>query len=465
MLREKVRSFQRFCLVSDVLWISLSWLGAYWLRFLSGWIPVYFGTPAIDVYLAYLPVVLLVWIVALVNTGVYSTDRWWNLTREWGTLFRGSVVAMVLLVCVNYLSMKAEISRLFYLCFGCLSLGSLSFNRLLFRSILKRIAPRRTNPHRVLLVGNNAYASLFCQKVHQHPEVGLSIQGMLSEDEPSLVSDGSPVLGQYRNLRDVVLKERIHIVVFALTMEETGQIKSLLSAVQDLPVDMQVLPDVFSVMPLRPGVEDFGGIPLVQIRTSPQQGLSRLGKRSMDILLSLVGLLLLSPLLILIVALIRFTSPGPVLYRQVRMGFDDKEFSMIKFRTMKVGAEPENQAVWSRTLDPRRTRLGILLRKYSLDEIPQLWNVMKGEMSMVGPRPERPEFIQDFCKRIPSYMLRYKVKSGLTGLAQVQGWRGATSLEKRIECDIQYIQNWTMSLDLKILWRTLWRGFINRAEG
>jgi len=465
LLREKVRFFQRFCLVLDLCWVSLSWLGAYWLRFLSGWIPVYFGTPPIEVYLAHLPVVLLVWLVALLNSGVYRANKWWSLNREWGGLLRGSVVAMVLLVCVTYFSTKAEISRIFYFCFGCICFCSLLLNRLLIRTILRRLIPGGGDLQRILLVGENSFARIFEQNVRRHPEVGLSIRGMLLPQESSHGSRKIPVLGRYTDLRQVLLQEKIDNVIFALTMEETGQLQSLLCAIQDLPVDVQVIPDVFSIMPLRPGVEDFGGVPLVQIRTSPHLGPSRLAKRTLDIVFSLASLLLLSPVMSLIALLIKLTSPGPSFYRQIRMGFDGKEFCMLKFRTMHVGAEPESRAVWSQRLDPRRTRLGVFLRKYSLDEIPQLWNVLKGEMSLVGPRPERPEFIQEFCKRVPFYMLRYKVKSGLTGLAQVQGWRGATSLEKRIECDIQYIQRWTMSLDLKILWRTIWKGFINRAEG
>jgi len=465
LLREKIRFFQRFCLFLDLFWIAISWFGAYWLRFLSGWVPVYFGTPPVGVYLAHLPLVLLVWLVALLNTGVYRSDRWWSLNREWGALLRGSIVAMVLLVCVTYLSTKAEISRIFYFCFGCFGFCSLWLNRMLLRAVLRRLVPGGGDPQRILLVGENSFTPLFDQNVRLHPEVGLSVRGMLLPEGSSPVSRGVPVLGTYADLREVLLGEKIDIVVFALTMEETGRIHSLLFTIQDLPVDVQVIPDVFSILPLRPGVEVFGGIPLVQIRTSPHLGLSRLGKRSLDIGVSLATLLLLSPVMALVALLIRLTSPGPAFYRQVRMGFDKKEFHMLKFRTMHLGAEPEGRAIWSQQLDPRRTRLGVLMRKYSLDEIPQFWNVLKGEMSLVGPRPERPEFIQEFCSRIPFYMLRYKVKSGLTGLAQVQGWRGATSLEKRIECDIQYIQNWTMSMDLKILWRTLWKGFINRAEG
>jgi exopolysaccharide biosynthesis polyprenyl glycosylphosphotransferase len=229
-------------------------------------------------------------------------------------------------------------------------------------------------------------------------------------------------------------------------------------------VDILVIPDVFPIMPLHPGIEEFEGIPLVRVRGSPQQGAARLEKRIVDLVLSGIAIVLLAPVFLAIALAIKLTSPGPVLYRQIRLGMDGREFSLVKFRTMRDDAEKKNEPVWSVRKDPRRTRLGVFLRKYSLDELPQLWNVLKGDMSLVGPRPERPEFIREFQKQIPAYILRQKVKSGLTGLAQVQGWRGSTSLEKRVECDIQYIEGWSLGLDLKILWLTLWKGFVNKAE-
>ncbi|MEW6443997.1 MAG: undecaprenyl-phosphate glucose phosphotransferase [bacterium] len=467
MLRQKVQLFQRSMLLSDMLWVSLSWMGAYWLRFLSDWIPVYFGTPGFGTYLTHLPLVLVVWLVAFINSGVYRTDRWWSVPRELRSLFRGTMVAMVLLIFVTYFSTKAEISRIFYVCFGCLAVSTLSMNRIVLRPLIKRISRSAAAAKRVLLVGANAMVPVFRERVRRHPEMGLNVIGRVLPETPSCRSfeEGLPVLGSFSDLRRIVLEEKIDLVVFALTLDQSGQITNLLSAVQDLTADIHVIPDLFPIMPLRAGVEDFGGIPLIRLRASPQQGISKWEKRVLDLLVSGLALALLCPALALMALLVKCTSPGPVLYRQVRVGFDGKKFTMFKFRTMRVSAELGNRPVWSQRVDPRRTRLGAFLRRYSLDEIPQIWNVLKGDMSLVGPRPERPEFVQDFCKIVPSYMLRHKVKSGLTGLAQVRGWRGATSLEKRIECDIEYMEHWSMALDLKILWRTLWKGFINRAEG
>jgi exopolysaccharide biosynthesis polyprenyl glycosylphosphotransferase len=203
-------------------------------------------------------------------------------------------------------------------------------------------------------------------------------------------------------------------------------------------------------------------MPVVRLNDSPMIGLAALAKRATDVVCSFILLLALSPLLLLIAAVVKLTSAGPILYNQERMGLDGRTFSMLKFRSMRVDAEAKTGAVWAQATDARRTRFGTFLRRTSLDELPQLWNVLRGDMSLVGPRPERPVFVRKFRSEIPHYMLRHKVKAGITGWAQVNGWRGNTSLESRIECDLFYIKNWSYVMDLKILTMTLWRGFFSK---
>jgi Undecaprenyl-phosphate glucose phosphotransferase len=464
MLREPFQLFQRFCLLLDVLWIALAWVIAYWIRFSTGWIPIYFGVPPFDVYLAHLPLVLLVWVAALRFGGVYRTDRWWNLSREWKAIVRSSAVAMVLLVSIVYLSTKVELSRIFYVCFLILAFAGLLLIRRIVRALFHRTRRNGSDSRRVLLVGENTFVDSFCENVGRHPETGLMICGQLLAEDQKERRHRLTALGHYSAIRETVLKEKIDVVVFTLPLEHARELKELLNSIDDLAVDILVIPDVFSIMPLHPGIEDFEGTPLIRVRGSPQQGTARLEKRILDVLVSGLAMILLAPAFFVIALLIKATSRGPVFYHQPRLGMDGREFSLVKFRTMRQDAEQESQPVWSIRQDPRRTRLGAFLRKYSLDELPQFWNVLKGEMSLVGPRPERPEFIREFQQQIPAYLLRQKVKSGLTGLAQVRGWRGATSLEKRVECDIQYIEGWSLGLDLKILWLTLWKGFVNRAE-
>lgn len=464
MLRDSFRLFQRFYRLADALWIASAWILAYGIRFKTGWIPVYFGVPSFGAYVSQLPLVVLTWMAALSYGGIYRTERWWNVAGEWKALARSSVIAMLLLVSIIYLSTKMEVSRIFYVCFLALAFGGLVMIRRILRALFRRTRANGSGSRRVLLVGDNAFASPFCEKLERYPETGLSVRGQLLEKEEGEGPARVEVLGDYSAIREVVRREGIQIVVFTLPLEHGSQLKKMLVDIEDLPVDILVVPDELPILPLHPGIEDFGGLPLVRVRASPQQGAARLEKRALDVVVSGMALVLLAPLFLLIALLVKATSPGPVLYRQTRLGMDGREFSLIKFRTMRNNAEREREPVWSIRKDPRRTRLGTFLRRYSLDELPQLWNVLRGDMSLVGPRPERPEFTREFQKSIPAYILRQKVKSGLTGLAQVRGWRGPTSLEKRVECDIQYMEGWSMALDLKILWLTFWKGFVNKAE-
>jgi Undecaprenyl-phosphate glucose phosphotransferase len=227
-------------------------------------------------------------------------------------------------------------------------------------------------------------------------------------------------------------------------------------------VEIKVIPSFYEYVKLHAEAETFEGLPVITLQGSPLHGWNVVLKRGVDLAGAAVALTVLSPIMLCSAAFIKISSSGPVFYRQTRMGLDGRAFEMLKFRSMRVGAETESGPVWAKAGDDRRTLIGKLLRRTSLDELPQFWNVLKGEMSIVGPRPERPEFIQQFRHSIPQYMLRHKMKAGITGWAQVNGWRGNTSLEKRLEYDLYYIEHWSIWFDLKIMWLTLWKGFLHK---
>jgi len=273
---------------------------------------------------------------------------------------------------------------------------------------------------------------------------------------------GLPILGTIDEVEQVVATRQIASLYVALPLEEHEKIKALISFAGREGLDVKVAWDYLTHVALRAGVEDLDGIPVISLAETPIQGWNWVQKRSMDVCLSAALLALVAIPFALIAALIKWTSRGPVFYSQERMGLDGKPFTIYKFRSMYENAEEETGPVWADPDDPRRTALGGILRRLSIDELPQLYNVLKGDMSLVGPRPERPSFVQKFKERIPQYMLRHKVKSGMTGWAQVNGWRGNTSIEKRIEHDLYYIENWTLGLDFKILWLTFWRVFLHR---
>jgi Undecaprenyl-phosphate glucose phosphotransferase len=273
---------------------------------------------------------------------------------------------------------------------------------------------------------------------------------------------GLPLLGTLSEASEILQRERIDQLYVALALDEHVKMVSLVESANREIVDIKVVPDLVQVIALRARLEELDGIPIINIHDVPLKGINNVLKRAIDVVICSIALVGLAPLMLLIAFLIRATSSGPAVFRQERMGLDGKRFHAWKFRSMYDQAERETGPVWAREDDPRCTPLGKLLRKSSLDEIPQLWNVLSGDMSLVGPRPERPFFVEQFKHRIPQYMLRHKVKAGLTGWAQVNGWRGNTSLEKRIEYDLYYIENWSVSLDFKILWLTLLKGFFHK---
>jgi Undecaprenyl-phosphate glucose phosphotransferase len=267
------------------------------------------------------------------------------------------------------------------------------------------------------------------------------------------------VVGVYDDAQRILEANGIDLVMIALPLESIPHLETILKRIGPSTVDIKVVPDIYKFISLRGGIEDFDGLPVITLLDTPLRGWNEVFKRALDVALSAALLVLLAPLFLLIALLVRVSSRGPVFYQQERMSLDGRRFQVWKFRTMREDAELETGPVWATANDPRRTRIGSALRRWSLDELPQLWNVLKGEMSLVGPRPERPVFIEDFRQRIPRYMLRHKVPAGMTGWAQVHGLRGNTPVEQRIVYDLYYIENWSLLLDFKILFLTLFRGF------
>ena len=292
----------------------------------------------------------------------------------------------------------------------------------------------------------------------------MNVVGLLSRrrDRVGKRVHGKEVIGIYNDIDSILERREVDYIFIALPFSQIHHVERVLKATENHPVTVKIVPDVKSFLPLCGGVEDLDGLPILSLQDSPLYGWNVVVKRGFDVVFSLFAICVTLPLMAIIAIGVKLSSPGPVLYRQRRAGLDGKVFEMLKFRTMHVDAEKDTGPVWARENDPRRTRFGAFLRKTSLDELPQFFNVLKGDMSVVGPRPERPEFIERFRREIPRYMLRHKVKAGITGWAQVNGWRGNTDLKKRIEHDLYYIEHWSLWFDLKIIWLTLWKGLVNK---
>ena len=464
MLKRHSQFIESLMLLADLLVISASWLGSYYLRFYWGPVLVYRGVPDVRPYLLLLGFIAIVWGIAFKAFGLYRPKRISSRLAEVGDIAKACTLAVLILIAATFFLKEFEFSRVVILYFWVFSILSVSLVRRSFREVLRVMRRKGYNLRHVLIVGEGALAQKLVEGIQARPELGLRIVGLLVGD-PRMVGqqvDGLSALGTYEQAGELVGELTIDRVFIAIPLEAYGRMEAILRSLEDGIADINAVPDLHQYMTLRGGVEEFEGLPLISLQDSPPYGWSLVGKRVIDIVLSSVTLLITGPLLLLLAAVIKFTSPGPVLYRQERMGLDGRTFRMLKFRSMQSDAEDDTGPVWATRADGRRTGIGAALRRTSLDELPQLFNVLKGEMSLVGPRPERPVFIEEFRKRIPRYMLRHKVKAGITGWAQVNGWRGDTSLEKRIECDLFYIENWSLFFDLRILWLSFWKGFIHK---
>jgi Undecaprenyl-phosphate glucose phosphotransferase len=447
----------------DAWVVVAAWLASYWVRFIVAPIAVTKGFPEFASYAALAPLIAVLWMGVLSFMRVYESHRMLSRVHEIRLILEAHGMALLLFIAFTYFSEEYKYSRLVMLYFAIISGAALVAFRLVLRNVLCALRARGFNLRHVLAVGEGPALECMLARLEMFPELGLRVAGVATHDgarERSI--GGKSVLGSFDDVSELLRSTRADEVLIALPPSQSHQIDRLLDLLKDEALAIRIVPDVHRYVTLGCETEDFDGVPVVRINDSPMSGWGALLKRLTDIALSAVGLVMLAPLLVLIALLVKASSRGPVLYVQERMGLDGRSFPMLKFRSMRTDAESVTGAVWARPKDDRRTALGTFLRKTSLDELPQLWNVLCGDMSLVGPRPERPVFVHRFRKEIPHYMLRHKVRAGITGWAQINGWRGDTSLDRRVECDLFYIRNWSYALDLKILVLTLWKGFIHK---
>jgi Undecaprenyl-phosphate glucose phosphotransferase len=449
--------------LTDACVIAGAWLASYWLRFNLPLIRVTKGFPEFSTYAALSPLIVVLWMMVFSSMRVYQPRRMLRRTHEAQLLIKAHGVAILFFIAITYLFSEYKYSRGVILYFGLLGGLLLVTSRLALRNALRAVRRKGYNLRYVLALGEGRSIESLILRLEKFPELGLRVIGCcIHEKSQAPAIAGKPVLGTFGRVRELIRETGADQVLIALPRDQYQEMDRILGELKDETVDIQIIPDIHEYVTLGCEVEDFDGLPIVNLNDSPLDGWGALAKRATDVLLSMIALIALSPLLAFLALLVRLSSRGPVFYRQERMGLDGRTFQMYKFRSMRVDAETRTGAVWAKAGDDRRTPVGAFLRATSLDELPQLWNILRGDMSLVGPRPERPVFVQQFRQEIPHYMLRHKVKAGLTGWAQVNGWRGNTSLDQRIECDLYYIRNWSYLLDWKIMAMTLWKGFVNR---
>ncbi len=447
----------------DACVIGVAWLTSYGLRFYLPIIHITKGFPPFTQYAALSPLVIILWMTIFSSLRVYQSRRMLRRTHEVQLLLKAHGVALLFFISLTYLFSEYKYSRVVILYFGLLGGILLIFFRLLLRNGLREIRKRGFNLRHILAIGEGPAIQTLIHRLETFPELGLRVLGIVTHEDSSAQSiQGKPVLGHFCQIRLLLQKFKPDQILLSLPRHQYADLDRILLLMKDETIDIQLIPDIHEYVTLGCEIEDFDGLPIVHINDSPLSGWGAIAKRSTDAILSSLALIVLLPIFSLISIAIKVTSKGDIFYTQERMGLDGVTFKMLKFRSMQLDAESTTGAIWANPGDDRRTRIGRLLRSTSLDELPQLWNVLRGHMSLVGPRPERPIFVQQFRKDIPHYMLRHKVKAGITGWAQVNGWRGNTSLSKRIEFDLYYIRNWSYVFDLKIMLLTLWKGFIHR---
>ena len=475
MIRHN-RLLVTFYVLSDALLGVSAFIIGYALRFYTGVIPIRYGLPPLQQYINLLPFIAAVVPLGFHLQGLYRLRRGRSRVDDFFAVFVGTILAVVFgIIATTYTQIyfagataretgAFQVSQPVWVIFLVLNVVLTFATRELMREILERRWRAGIGLKRILIAGAGDLGRLIADKILEHRELGYQIVGFVDDRAAGdhLGYRGLPLLGTLEEAPEITSREAIDHLYVALPPDQHMRMLELLERTSREMVDVKVVPDLLQVIALRARLEDLDGVPIINVNDIPLQGINSFVKRIIDVGISAAALAVLAIPFALLSLAVKLTSRGPVFYRQERMGLDGKSFTIVKFRSMFDNAEDETGPVWAKPADPRVTPFGKFLRRSNLDELPQLWNVLRGDMSIVGPRPERPHFVAQFKHKIPQYMLRHKVKAGLTGWAQVNGWRGNTPLEKRIEYDLYYIENWSVRLDLKIMWLTLVKGFFHK---
>jgi exopolysaccharide biosynthesis polyprenyl glycosylphosphotransferase len=466
LIRQRHRITAGTYLAGDLLATIVAFFLAWLLRFEWEVIPVTKNVPEFRPYLNLLPFVVVLWPIVFYFHGLYQSRRGRSKVDEiltivlaifLGTLLLSVVIAWYRPPAAPGSSEYFTYSRAFLGLFALADFGLVAGTRMTARIVLRQIRRSGHNVQRILIIGAGALGKEITLKLLAHRDLGFEVVGFLDDDAGKQGGSfqGVPVLGTLRQAHEVVGDYRVDQVYLALPLEAHKKMLQMLDFMARECVEIKLVPDILQYATLNATIEDLDGSPVINLSQVPLTGWNSLIKRVMDVAIAGLSLCVLLPFFPLIALLIWLEDRGPIFYSQERTGLDGQPFMIVKFRSMRVDAEASSGPVWATKDDPRRTRVGQVLRQWSIDELPQLWNVLRGDMSIVGPRPERPTFVHEFKHKIPRYMLRHRVKAGITGWAQVHGWRGNTSIKKRIQYDLYYIQNWSLLLDLKILWMTV----------
>ncbi|MDZ7724266.1 MAG: undecaprenyl-phosphate glucose phosphotransferase [candidate division KSB1 bacterium] len=461
MLKTKAKWFNMIWGVLDLIIISTSFYMVFWFRF--NWLPVFYGSrPDLSTYIIELFLFIVIWLLSAWSSGLYTSKRVSSSAADWRPVFVSTGLAVLAFAAVSFLIKPLDISRLMLAIFAVWIILVLGIWHQLVRMTLAHFRALGYNQRRALIVGGGELARRVETVFEQRPWYGFKVDGYCSNN--GVPADAqAPLLGSISQLSEILSKHTIDRVMLTLPLNQKQQIRNVANICEFAGVELNIVPDLFELVQPRTKVFELDGMPVVGIRNTPVDTFQyQWVKRLFDIVFSFFALLILSPLFALVATAIKLTSRGPVFFVQKRISYNGEQFDFYKFRTMQQQPESVSDTTWTQEKDVRVTPVGAFLRKTCLDELPQFWNVLKGDMSIVGPRPERPHFIEQFKQDIPGYMMRHVVRAGITGWAQIHGLRGDTSIERRIEYDLFYIENWSFLLDLAIILKTPFKGFWNK---
>lgn len=463
MIKENQKILNAMLAVLDACCCIISMVLAFFLYF-----SIYRGDSYIglDYYIRLMIFIIPGYFLIYNYFALHDSFRSKALIHETGKIFQANTIGIIFVFVLVFFLKEVNISRPVILLFGIFNILTTSLFRIILRIILRNLRNKGYNVKHILMVGWNEVSEEFFRRVTANRRLGFDIFGYFDNEKEPAAKRLAPLLGTLEELGPYLNANKgVDEVIISLDYTEFGLLEGIIELCEKEGVKTSLLPFYTKYLPARPAIDDVEGLPLINIRKIPLDNfLLAFCKRSFDIVASFLALVILSPFLLITAIGVKITSPGPVIYRQERIGRNKKTFVMYKFRSMRAEQDGSDMTTWGTKRDDRRTKFGTFIRKCSIDELPQLYNVLKGDMSLVGPRPERPFFVEQFREKIPLYMVKHFVRPGITGWAQINGWRGDTSIVERIKCDIYYIENWTFLFDIKILLLTVFRGFVNHSE-
>lgn len=464
MIKDNQKLLNRLHVVIDALVIIFSYTAAWYLRFKSGIFELDPWFLSLQEYMKALLIIVPGYLILYYAFQLYTPKRVQGRRYEAWHIIQANTIGLMAYILILYLTKQSDFSRAMFFVFFCVNVFSEVTVRNIIREGLRNMRKKGYNQKHILLIGYSRAAEQYIDRILSNPEWGYIVRGILADNKPRGTEyRGIKVLGRVENLTIILPQNKLDEIAITLGLAEYHKLEHIVSMCEKSGVHTKFIPDYNNIIPTKPYTEDLLGLPVINIRHVPlSNALNAFSKRCVDLFGAIVALILFSPVMAVVSVIIKATSPGPLIFRQERIGLQNKPFPMYKFRSMVVQDAASEKAKWTVQNDPRVTPIGKFIRKTSIDELPQLFNVLKGDMSLVGPRPERPQFVEKFREEIPRYMVKHQVRPGLTGWAQVNGYRGDTSIRKRIEHDLYYIENWTLGFDFKILFLTFFKGFVNK---